>query len=151
MDTYIAVDFCDVLPRLVRTRGTTWHAVLDPESVALMDRPVSIEIETRSNPDSSPVPYATEEETILAQSIVENIESVVRECERMLDTDPSVQHLRENPDIQITNPHIWISRETMQEEGPNRWAFVVGINVNPDFAWHIEFDGLTALEIWAGD
>jgi len=48
-------------------------------------------------------------------------------------------------------PRIWLSRDVLAEEGPSSWAFIVGIADAPDWAVHIEFEGLTFRRIWSGD
>ena len=51
---------------------------------------------------------------------------------------------------QVREPHIWINRDELEEEeNPERWTFVIGREDSPDFGYHIEFDGLTCLEIWS--
>ena len=116
----------------------------------IFGQPVSIEIETRSVPSDAPIPNLNDQEFALVALIIENIEHCINESVAKLQGDESHQRLDE-ANAQITNPHVWISREMMQEEGMQRWTMVVGVDVNPDFGWHVEFDGLECLEIWAGD
>ena len=145
------MDYASIQSQLKPTNGTTWRAVIEDDRFRLMACPIAIEIETRSVPDESSVPEISAEESQLADVILNGLETCIAESERLLENDPTIGHIRVNGDAKIVNPHIWISREIMTQDGANRWAMVLGIDVNPDFGWHIQFDGLAALEIWAGD
>ena len=137
--------------RLRTVNGTTWRAELDSEQARLLDCPIAIEISTRAVPDDSPVPEISDAESRLADIVLRGLDKCVSQCEGLLDADPTIGHCRINNDARVVNPHIWIDREMMTEDGPTRWAMVLGVDENPDFGWHIEFDELDALEIWAGD
>ncbi len=145
------MDYASIYAELKPTNGTTWRAMIEDDRFRLMDCPIAIEIDTRSVPDESPVPDISNGECQLADTILNGLDTCIAESERLLENDPSIGHFRINGGARIVNPHIWISREIMARDGENRWAMVLGVDVNPDFGWHIEFDGLTALEIWAGD
>jgi hypothetical protein len=145
------MDLASIRDRLKPTNGTTWRAELGSEQARLFDCPIAIEISTRSVPDDSPVPEISNAESHLADMVLLGLDKCLSQCERLLDADPTIRHIRISNDARVANPHIWIDREMMTENGPTRWAMVLGIDVNPDFGWHIEFDGLDALEIWAGD
>ena len=120
------------------------------DSARIFGQPLSIEIETRSVPSDTPVPKLNDQESTLIALIVENIDHCINESLTKLQDDESYQRLND-ANARIVNPHVWISREMMHEEGMQRWTMVVGMDVNPDFGWHVEFDGLKCLEIWAGD
>ena len=49
----------------------------------------------------------------------------------------------------VREPHIWIHRESIAPG--TLWSLVVGLQEAPDFGYHIEFDGPTCTDIWAGD
>ncbi len=57
------------------------------------------------------------------------------------------------PDIieRVHEPHIWLSRDVLAEERPDRWSFVVGIADAPDWGIHSDFSGLEFQGIWSGD
>jgi hypothetical protein len=145
------MDFASIRHRLKPCNGTTWRAVLDDDAALLMDCPIAIEIETRTFPDDSPIPAISDVESGLIDAILARLPDCITECERLLDNDPTIGHIRVDGGAKVVNPHIWISREVMQQDGDDRWVMVLGVDVNPDFGWHIEFEGLTALGIWAGD
>ncbi len=145
------MDYASIHSQLKPTDGTTWRAVIEDDRFRLMDCPLAIEIHTRSVPEESPVPEISAEESQLADTILNGLESCIAESERLLENDPTIGHIRINGGAKIVNPHIWISREIIKQDRATRWAIVLGIDVNPDFGWHIEFDALKALEIWAGD
>lgn len=80
--------------------------------------------------------------------ILLQLRDVVREAEQHFEN-----YNMTNPDAKglVSEPHIWIARDAIEEHGPNRWAFVTGTKSAPDFGWHVEFDGTEFREIWAGD
>lgn len=51
----------------------------------------------------------------------------------------------------VAHPHIWIYQDNLEEDGPERWTFVVESNLNPDYGTHVEFDGLSVVDVWGGD
>jgi len=138
----------ELFDNLQPMRKAGFHATYD--SAQMLGLPLSIEIETRSVPSDLPIPKLNEQESTLIALILENIDHCIAESLAKLRGDESHQRIDE-ANARITNPHVWISREMMQEEGMQRWALIVGVDVNPDFGWHVEFDGLECLEIWAGD
>ena len=138
----------DLFDNLEPLRRTGFH--LRDDSVQVLGHPLSIEIETRSVPSDAPIPSLNDRESELICLIVDNIDHCINESLSKLRNDASYQRLNE-ANAQVANPHVWISRERTDEEGPQRWALVIGVDVNPDFGWHIEFDGLKCLEVWGGD
>ena len=138
----------DLFDNLEPLRRTGFH--LRDDSVQVLGHPLSIEIETRSVPSDAPIPSLNDRESELICLIVDNIDHCINESLSKLRNDASYQRLNE-ANAQVANPHVWISRELTDEEGPQRWALVIGVDVNPDFGWHIEFDGLKCLEVWGGD
>ena len=146
-----SMDYASIHSRLKPTNGTTWRAVIEDDRFRLMDCPIAIEIHTRSVPDESLIPEISTVESQLADTILNGLDTCIAESERLLENDPTIEYIRINGGAKIVNPHIWISRDIVTQDGANRWAMVLGVDANPDFGWHIEFDGLTALEIWAGD
>ncbi|MCA9117250.1 MAG: hypothetical protein KDA79_19405 [Planctomycetaceae bacterium] len=145
------MDYATIRPHLEPVSGTTWRAVIDEDRFRLMGCQIAIAFETRCIPGDLPVPAISDEEARLADTILNGLESCIAESERLLENDPTIGHIRANGGARVVNPHIWISREVMTEDGPDRWTMVLGLDINPDFGWHIEFEGLTALEVWAGD
>ena len=138
----------DLLNNLEPIRKTGFCARYD--SARILGHPVLIEIETRSVPSDTPIPKLNDQESTLVALIVENIDHCINESLAKLQGDESYQRLNE-ANAQIARPHVWISREMMLVKGMQRWTMVVGVDVNPDFGWHVEFDGLECLELWAGD
>jgi len=51
------------------------------------------------------------------------------------------------------NPRIWLSMD--YDNGTpaknHGWTFVLGVIDNEDFGWHVEFEGVTHADTWAGD
>jgi hypothetical protein len=50
------------------------------------------------------------------------------------------------------SPKIWLNMDydTNKPLSNNRWSFVLRVAQNDDFGWHVEFEGRTHLETWAG-
>lgn len=49
-------------------------------------------------------------------------------------------------------PRIWLGMDD-EADRPwenNRWSFVLGVTESEDFGWHVEFEGKTHVETWAG-
>jgi hypothetical protein len=96
--------------------------------------------------DASPPPLSPAEKK-LARAILAELPQVLQNAEEKLR-----DHCAErNPEAieRIENPHIWLCRDTLEEDGPGRWEFVVGQEETPDFGYHIEFDELECQNIWA--
>jgi hypothetical protein len=51
---------------------------------------------------------------------------------------------------EVATPHIWISRDLQQKRGPKFWTFIVNHRESPDYGWHLEFEGMKFLDVWAG-
>ena len=124
-----------------------WVATVPAAFGTFQDVPIHISIHTRSNPNDAPPPCPSDTELSLASKVLGALDSVLHESimrfSKYSDThDPDAQH-------HVSNPHIWIDREFI--EMGTRWAFVVERDDAPDFGYHVEFDGVTCLGIWAGD
>lgn len=52
----------------------------------------------------------------------------------------------------IDSPKIWldIDYDTNKPLANNHWSFVLGVTESEDFGWHVEFEGKTHLDTWAG-
>lgn len=50
------------------------------------------------------------------------------------------------------SPKICLDVDYMTNEPfeNNKWSFVLGVNKSEDFGWHVEFEGKTHLDTWAG-
>ena len=128
----------DLLNNLEPMRKTGFCARHD--SAQMLGLTLAIEIETRSVPSDTPIPRLNDHEKTLIALIVKNIDHCICESVARLQNDESYQRLNEAK-ARITNPHVWISREIMQNEGMRRWAMIAGVDVNPDFGWHVELTG----------
>lgn len=52
----------------------------------------------------------------------------------------------------INQPTIWLKLDydTYKPEANHQWSFVLGVTESEDFGWHVEFEGKTHLDTWAG-
>lgn len=127
-----------------------WEGILPEELGRLFGQPIGIEIETRPVSEDGPPPLVSQEERALAKRIIADLPQVLAEAEKQFSRYTAK---KKDPDAfeQVREPHIWINRDELEEEeNPERWTFVIGREDLPDFGYHLEFDGLSFLEIWAG-
>jgi len=125
-----------------------WRVLLPIEFGNLFGTQLAIEFQTRQVPERSPPPEVNKGEKDLVKTILLRLRDVLREAEQHFE-----DYNRANPDAMglVSKPHIWIDREAIVEDGPCRWALVIGAKGAPDFGCHVEFDGTEYKEIWAGD
>ena len=126
-----------------------WRATLPAEFGTFFGVQITIDFETRPLPAKGRPPKVNDGEKELARIILLNLDDVLQEAERRFEAF----NTEFDPDstIQVSKPHIWISRGEAEEIQPNCWTLVIGAKGAPDFGCHIEFDGLDYREIWAGD
>ncbi|MGB0993768.1 MAG: hypothetical protein ACPG32_15030 [Akkermansiaceae bacterium] len=119
--------------------------------------PVTIECHTRSIPSDEEVLAIDEREESLIDIICSNLSMLVEVAQREV-TNYYAQHL-EGEDLEavlsrFVNPHFWIDRTTLDEEGEDQeslpWSFVVGFAGDEDHGTHVEFAGLTHVDTWGG-
>jgi hypothetical protein len=125
-----------------------WSVPLPVESGNFLGAQLIVEFQTRPVPERRAPPGVNEGERELATKILLGLRGVLREAERRFESYNS-----DTPDAMglVSKPHIWIDRDTIEAEGPGRWALVVGAKGAPDFGWHVVFEGIECREIWAGD
>jgi hypothetical protein len=122
-----------------------WRATLP--DIRFIGKAVSLRVDTQPIPTDGPSPPLDETETALVRLVLGNLPGLLTEIER---------HYRshaDSPDIigRFHEPHVWLSRDWLAEEGPDFWSFVVGIADAPDWGIHAEFRGLEFQQIWSGD
>lgn len=125
-----------------------WVARL-PEQYTFLRHRVKLEIDTESVPTEAPPPMPGDELLSLSHLVLANIEPVLQIAgaayiEYHKEVDPSAIEL-------VERPHLWISIDAVLDDGPLRWALVVGLSDAPDYGTHIEFDGAELVEVWSGD
>ena len=136
----------DTVLRSLQRYDWGWRTRLP--DIRFIGQPVELRVDTQPMPIGDPSPPLDGTETELVHRILGGLAGVLAEVER---------HYREYnndvPDVieRVHEPHIWLSRDVLAEDGPCRWAFVVGIADAPDWCIHSEFVGLEFQEIWAGD
>jgi hypothetical protein len=133
----------------LRRHGTGWRGVLPTTYGTFFGHPVGIDIETRST-RGGPPPAVSQEERDLAKTIIAGLPEVLRIAEkRFADYTASHEPLAHE---RVREPHVWILRDDFADyPGLGRWTFVVGRSDLPHYAYHLVFDGLEFVEIWAGD
>ncbi|QDT14030.1 hypothetical protein [Alienimonas californiensis] len=142
-----------------------WQAPIPREIAAFRDVPLRLSIgtsnaENRAAEAVAPAPNG--EELALARRVLRDLTTVLgqvqvefakEEAQERAAIEKSPKPIEVPP---IEDPHLWIEREFVQEavaEGrlPERWTFVIGRAGWPDFGYHLEFEGTTFDELWAGD
>lgn len=50
------------------------------------------------------------------------------------------------------SPRIYLDMDydTNKPSANNQWSFILGVTESEDFGWHVEFEGKTHLDTWAG-
>jgi hypothetical protein len=122
-----------------------WRARLP--GIRFFGKPVSLRVDTQPFPTGGPSPPPDATELALVRLVLGALPGLLPEI---------VRHFREHadsPDIldRLHKPIVWLSRDWLAEEGPERWSFVTGIAGAPDWGIHADFAGLTFLDIWSGD
>ena len=122
-----------------------WRATLP--GVRFIGKPVSLRVDTQPIPTDGPSPPLADTEVALVRLILGKLPALLVEVER---------HFREHadsPDIidRVHEPSVWLSRDVLAEEGPDRWSFEVGIAGAPDWSIQSDFAGLAFQNIWSGD
>lgn len=109
--------------------------------------PIKAIIDTLPLKRDNPPPVNNVEEALF-RLIMNNLQTVLPAAEASF-----LEYNEEYPEVRahVANPHIWIYRDNIEEDGPTRWTFIVELSAAPDYGFHIEFDALEVLEIWSGD
>jgi hypothetical protein len=128
-----------------------WIVAIPTERGTLFDQPVSIHFETRMLPAKKPPPAISEEEQELAGLILSNLPELLAEVTRRFDAYNEGNKHAAQLRATVRNPHIWISREVQEDEGPSRWFFVIGFAESEDYAIDVEFEGLECIDVAGGD
>jgi hypothetical protein len=139
------VDATEEVLRSLQQYRWGWRGML-PE-VYFIGKPVALRVDTQPIPTGGPSPPLDEMETALVRLILGQLPALLAEVER---------HYREHadsPDIidGVHEPSVWLSRDVLAEEGPDRWSFEVGIAGAPDWSIQADFAGLAFQCIWSGD
>jgi hypothetical protein len=133
----------------LRRQDSGWRGVLPATFGTFFGHPVGIDVETLSDGDGPP-PAVSPDELGLAKTILASLPEVLQTAEkRFADHTASREPLARD---RVREPHIWILRDDFEDyPGLGRWTFVVRRSDLPHFAYHLVFDGLEFVEIWAGD
>lgn len=113
----------------------------------VFDQPLLVRFETRETPDDTWLrPPVTRAQATLFRRIQPQLSVLMDKAERALIADN-----RKNPNfgLQLTNAHLWFPAE--QQKDGRHWSLVIERTDNRSFGYHVEFDGLELLEVWAGD
>ena len=126
-----------------------WQGYLPAQSGSFFGRSIGIEFETRTLSNKDPPPEINATETALAQLILSDLETVLRRAEERISEHLDGEGSGLLDDLQL--PHIWMSREVLEEEGSTRWSFIVGRQDAPEMGFHLEFVGADCKDVWAVD
>ena len=132
----------------LRRHDSGWRGVLPATFGTFFGHPVGIEIEPLSDGDGPPP--VNPDELGLAKTILASLPEVLRNAEkRFADYTAGREPLAHE---RVREPQVWILRDDFEDyAGLGRWTFVVGRSDTPHFAYHLVFDGLEFVKIWAGD
>lgn len=138
-------DAIDAVLRSLEEYRWGWRA--DLPGVLFIAKPVGLRVDTQPIPTGGPSPLLDATETALVRRVLAALPALLpvieREYRRHADSTDIIDRVHE--------PHAWLSRDVLTEEGPGHWSFVVGIADAPDWGIHADFDGLAFQRIWSGD
>jgi hypothetical protein len=125
-----------------------WSGDFPGLSATLFDRPISLEIHTRAIPEAGPPPPVSETQAQLVRRIQACLLRVLPIAQSAL----LMQHRDEAPEYPflqaMRDPYVWLDSE--RDDGVS-WTLVVGRSDNPEFGYHVEFEGSRLIELWSGD
>lgn len=132
---------------LLSLAQSAWGWRADLPGVRFLGQPVGLRVDTERTPAGGPPPALDATEVALVRLVLGNLYELIPLIES------EYRGHADSPDIidRAREPHVWLSREWMAEEGLGHWSFVVGIEDAPDWAIHCEFDRLAFRRIWSGD
>ena len=128
--------------------GFGWE--LKNSGLFFLDKEVSVSIDTKvdsEDPDHDIFDEQTKTLDIISEKWKE-LETFIKQEITTYD------NITDEKLLQIANnPRIWLSMDydTNLPAKNNGWTFVLGVSDNEDFGWHVEFEGITHADTWAGD
>jgi hypothetical protein len=133
----------------LRRHDSGWQGVLPTTFGTFFGQSLGIDVETLSS-GHGPPPPVNPDELGLAKTILASLPEVLRNAERRFaDYTASREPMAWE---RVREPHVWILRDDFEDYAESgRWTFVVRRSDLPGFAYHLVFDGLDCVEIWAGD
>lgn len=133
----------------LRRHKTGWRSALPASFGSFFGHSIGIDIETQSVGKGPPPPVSAEE-LDLAKTVLAGLPEVLPTAQRRF-----AGYTASRAPLackRVREPHIWILRDDFENyAGLGRWTFVVGRSDLPHFAYHLVFDRLEFVEIWAGD
>lgn len=128
-----------------------WIVAIPAESGTLFERLVTIHFDTRLLPSKKPPPAISAEEQKLAGLVLANLPDLLAEVTRRFNKYNKGNKHAAQLCATVHKPHIWISRDVQEDEGSNRWSFVIGFEESEDYAIDVEFEGLKCIDVAGGD
>ena len=128
-----------------------WSMRLPAEACTFYDKRVGFESSPLLRAKKGEPPLATHEVKLIEQ-ILEQLPKLVRKAEKEWWAHHGDLDFARN----VSNPHVWISREDQAGDKRGKWTFVVEPRDDPEYggyggyAWHLEFKGTRFMDIWAG-
>ncbi len=127
---------------------TGWNTQVPTSAGLFLGHPIGMVIQTRHVPEDGPPPKPDEQKLALARQVLGSLPAVVAIAEREFVGYAGAE---DGASPLVRDPHIWLSLDEFEEDGPGQWSFVIGRQGAPDYGVHVEFDGLEFLERWGGD
>jgi hypothetical protein len=136
----------DAVLRSLQPTPWGWHAGVP--GFDFLGQPVSLRLDTRDVPTDEPPPTPDSGEVRLARLVLGGMPGVLSQAEQRY----RMHHSNVPSAIELAHdPHVWLSRSGLAQDGADRWQFVVGIAGAEDYGTHAEFAGLSCVGIWSGD
>lgn len=127
--------------------GQSW--VLTSWKHTFLDTPVEVHVDTvidTEHPDRD----VFDEQVELLNSIAMHWKEIALKAEKEILAYEKLS--KEKLMSVMDGPRIWLGMDyKTNEPWSNRsWSFVLGVTESEDFGWHVEFQGTTHKETWAG-
>lgn len=119
-----------------------WVREVPRSQGTFLGEPIAVAIDRGSAGEQGPQAA----ERALLEQILAQLPSILKTAEKAL-ADYEEGAARDY-EAHIEGPTIWVPKDHRR---PAEWTFVVERDDWEDFGWHIEFEGVEFVEIWAGD
>ena len=133
----VPMNLAELRPRLTKIDGR-WCGLIDAARYQLFECPLSIELISTGEID--------DEQCRVADRVLTNLDQCLAECDRLLQTDPTAQHIRDSRTT--VAPSVVIPSPDDNDDSTCDWYVLIRHPEHPVFGLHVEFHDLTAVDIW---
>ncbi|MBI1306296.1 MAG: hypothetical protein GC181_06750 [Bacteroidetes bacterium] len=121
---------------------------LNNSNIFFGDKEVAVVINTKSDSDHP------DKEIFDGQMETLNIVAAWDELSAIIEQEIASYEGKTREEILIVanSPRIFLDMDydTNLPTERNQWSFILGVKESEDFGWHVEFEGTSHLDTWAG-